>query len=148
MTDPQEILRRAGLKVTPQRLEIYEMLLQTRAHPGAQEVYEVVKEKLPSISFNTVYATLLSLQEKGLIQRLDVGQGRDRFDANTRSHVHLVCQQCGRVDDFGDSTPACISELLAEVRAKSGWKIADGTFTAYGYCPECRRAKDTERPGR
>jgi len=139
MDDVAQRLRDAGLKVTPQRLTIYKMLLGTKSHPGADDVYRAVKEKLPGLSFNTVYTTLLSLEDRGLIQRLDVGQPKDRFDANTRSHVHLVCLECGRVADLGDDTPQCLIQLTATVNEKSGWEILSSAFTAYGYCPACRK---------
>ncbi|MBE3519677.1 MAG: transcriptional repressor [Firmicutes bacterium] len=137
-------LRDAGLKVTPQRLAIYTALLDTRAHPTAEEICRVVKKSIPGLSFNTVYKTLLSLEEKGLVQRLDVGQGCDRFDANTRSHVHLVCLKCGKVSDFGDDTPACVADLTGRIKRESDWDVRAASFVAYGYCPECKGTGTTE----
>ncbi|HHY34822.1 MAG TPA: transcriptional repressor [Firmicutes bacterium] len=137
-------LRDAGLKVTPQRLAIYKMLLSTKGHPTADEICRTVKESIPGLSFNTVYKTLLSLEEKGLVQRLDVGQDCDRFDANTRSHVHLVCLNCGKVSDFGDDTPACVADLTGRIKRESDWDIRTASFAAYGYCPECRGTGGTE----
>ena len=130
-------LKEAGLKVTPQRIAIYRALLGTKSHPTAESICREVRASMPGLSFNTVYKTLLSLEEKGLVQRLDVGQACDRYDANTRSHIHLVCLGCGKVSDFGDDTPDCVVDLTARVKRESDWDIRSGSFAAYGYCPDC-----------
>ena len=92
-------LRENGLKVTPQRLSIYGLLLATKQHPSAEAIYEAVKSSMPSINFNTVYKTLSSLAESGLIKKLVVEENHYRFDADTSPHAHLLCVQCNGLED-------------------------------------------------
>lgn len=146
MDEIAQRLRESGLKVTPQRLTIYKMLLNTRSHPGAEEVYREVKELLPGLSFNTVYTTLMSLQEKGLIQKLDVGQGRDRFDANPKPHIHLVCLNCGKVEDFGDEPPDEIKDLFSRVKGSVPWEVLGLSIAIFGYCPRCSAKEEASPP--
>jgi len=94
------LCRKAKLKVTPQRVEIYRALAETDEHPDAETVFRRVKPRLPAISFNTVYQTLKKLQEKGLILRVDTPLERARFDADLTAHHHFVCEQCGAIRDF------------------------------------------------
>jgi Fur family transcriptional regulator, peroxide stress response regulator len=94
------LCREAGLKATHQRTEIYRQLAATEAHPDAETLYRRVRRRIPAISFDTVYRTLKTLEEKGLIVRVGVPMARTRFDANRRKHHHFVCETCGLVRDF------------------------------------------------
>ena len=101
-----ELFRSRGLKVTPQRQCIFELLQGNDVHPTAESVYAAARVALPMISLKTVYQTLNDLAEMGEIQALDFGTGSTRFDPNVDHHHHLVCTGCGRVRDlyadFGD----------------------------------------------
>jgi Fur family transcriptional regulator, peroxide stress response regulator len=90
----------AGLKATHQRTEIYRVLAATTAHPDAETIFRRVRGRVPAISFDTVYRTLRTLDEKGLIVRVDTPLERSRFDANTEPHHHFVCARCGAVRDL------------------------------------------------
>jgi len=97
---PEEALGRAGLRLTHQRLEIFRELSRAQDHPSAEEIFHRVRERVPTISLDTVYRTLTTLEEHRLIARLDVGAGQARFDSNLEPHHHLVCSKCQRVVDF------------------------------------------------
>jgi Fur family transcriptional regulator, peroxide stress response regulator len=94
------LCREAGLKATHQRIEIYRTLAATDEHPDAESIYRRARKRIPSISFDTVYRTLRTLDEKGLIARVGLAMERQRFDANGRKHHHFVCEKCGLVRDF------------------------------------------------
>ena len=94
------LCRKAGLKATHQRMEIYRELASTEEHPDAETLYRQVRKRIPSISFDTVYRTLRSFEEKGLVGRVGVPMERTRFDANRLKHHHFICKDCGRVRDF------------------------------------------------
>ncbi|HOW98143.1 MAG TPA: transcriptional repressor [Kiritimatiellia bacterium] len=92
--------RRAGLKTTPQRAEIYRELARTEEHPDAETLYRRVRKRLPSLSLDTVYRTLRMLEGRGIVSRMGTIRERARYDANTERHHHFVCTRCGLVGDF------------------------------------------------
>src|SRR5208283_3157922 len=87
-------LKRAGLKMTPQRLAIVKLFAGDESHPTAQELFERLHGEFPSMSFATVYNTLDALASAGLSGTLRLG-GAARFDPNVDAHHHAVCDRCG-----------------------------------------------------
>lgn len=96
----EEVLRGEGIKVTHQRLEIYREIAQTEDHPDAEQVFQRVRERVPTVSLDTVYRTLWLLADLDLITTLGTTRERTRFDANLSEHHHFVCTQCGLTRDF------------------------------------------------
>jgi len=96
----RKVCRENGIKVTPQRLEVFLEILGATDHPSAEEVFRRVRRKLPMISLDTVYRTLTTFDELGLIATLRSLEDRSRFDPNTREHHHVVCTGCKRVMDI------------------------------------------------
>ena len=92
--------RRAGVKLTPQRLEIFREVVKSGDHPGAEAIYKGVRERVPTVSLDTVYRTLWLLADLGLITTLGPSRDRVRFDANVKPHHHFVCSKCGMTRDF------------------------------------------------
>ena len=95
-----EECRKSGAKLTHQRMEIFREVAQTGDHPDAEKVFQGVRERMPTVSLDTVYRTLWWLTELGLITRLGPSRERTRFDANLSRHHHFVCVQCGLTRDF------------------------------------------------
>jgi Fur family peroxide stress response transcriptional regulator len=95
----EALFRGAGLKLTNQRIAVYREVAENCFHPSVEEVYERVRKALPAISLNTVYRVLTTLSEKGLLQRLDPFYPRSLYDADMREHHHLICSNCGRIED-------------------------------------------------
>jgi Fe2+ or Zn2+ uptake regulation protein len=91
--------KKKNLRMTHQRKMILEELRKVKNHPSADEVYEIVRKKLPRISLGTVYRNLQILSQSGEIQRLDLGCALKRFDGNPENHYHIRCLGCNRVDD-------------------------------------------------
>lgn len=136
--DAAEQLREAGLRLTPQRLLIYQTLLQSKAHPTAQALYDQLKDKLPSLSQATVYNTLQALVDAGLIQEIgEAGDGAIHYDADLTPHVNLICTRCHRVDDFFDVP---LNTVAQQVAGESGYRIQGARVAYYGLCPECQAA--------
>lgn len=100
MTRFNEACRKAGAKLTHQRMEIFREVAQTGDHPGVEKVYQGVRERMPTVSLDTVYRTLWWLKELGLITTLGPPRERTRFDANLNHHHHFVCVECGVTRDF------------------------------------------------
>ncbi len=93
-------LRRAGVKLTHQRLEIFQEVARSGDHPDAETVFKGVRERLPTVSLDTVYRTLWLLIDLGLLTTLGSMRERVRFDANMSAHHHFVCKRCGVTRDF------------------------------------------------
>ena len=96
----KEACRKSGAKLTHQRLEIFREVAQTGDHPDAEKVFQGVRERMPTVSLDTVYRTLWWLKELGLITTIGPLRERTRFDANLNHHHHFVCVQCGLTRDF------------------------------------------------
>jgi len=96
----KEACRQAGLKLTLQRLEIFREVASTMAHPDAETVFHGVRARLPMVSLDTVYRTLWTLTDLGLLSTLGPRHERARFDANLSPHHHYVCIRCGQAKDF------------------------------------------------
>jgi Fur family peroxide stress response transcriptional regulator len=91
--------RAAGVKLTPQRIAIFECLECRRGHLSAEEVYQDVLRRYPTLSFATVYNTLQLLTGMGEVRELIVDELRRRYDVNTEAHHHAVCRECHRIVD-------------------------------------------------
>ncbi|GFK92766.1 Transcriptional regulator PerR [Fundidesulfovibrio magnetotacticus] len=89
-----------GLRLTHQRLEILRELVGAKDHPSAEMVFGRVRRRLPTISLDTVYRTLSTFDELGLIMRVPVTGDQGRFDADTSPHHHFVCSRCKAIYDF------------------------------------------------
>lgn len=96
----KEISLEKGLRLTHQRLEILRELVEAKDHPSAEMVFGRVRRRLPTISLDTVYRTLSTFDELGLIMRVPVTGDQGRFDADTSPHHHFVCSRCKAIYDF------------------------------------------------
>jgi Fur family peroxide stress response transcriptional regulator len=112
-----DALRAAGLKVTPQRLAIVDCIAHDETHPTAQELYERLQPRFPTMAVATVYNTLDALTGIGCCRQLHMG-GSTRFDPNVAPHDHAVCERCGTIRDVASSAleaPAAIALTRAAV---------------------------------
>ncbi|HBS61007.1 MAG TPA: transcriptional repressor [Firmicutes bacterium] len=134
-------LRENGLKVTPQRLSIYGILRDTKEHPSAEKIYEAIKQRMPSMSFNTVYKTLSSLEENGLIKKLVVEESHYRFDADTSPHAHILCVQCKKLEDVQGDFGERVKMMREEFSARHNRELFGEELYFFGYCLECAGKK-------
>ena len=129
-----KLFRARGLKVTPQRVCIFEVLWGVESHPTAEAVYAEARTRMPTMSLKTVYQTLNDLALMGQIQQLDVGTGSSRFDPNVDSHHHLVCNGCGKVRDlYADYTSVNVPAGAAQ-----GFTVGPAEVVFRGLCETCR----------
>jgi Fur family peroxide stress response transcriptional regulator len=105
----REKLKEKGLKVTPQRVAIYEAIVMLHNHPTAENIIEYIKTNHPNISVGTVYKVLDSLVENQLLRRVKTEKDIMRYDAVLSNHHHLYCAQTDRIEDFEDDE---LNELL------------------------------------
>lgn len=133
-------LRDKGLKVTPQRMAIYTMLAKTTAHPTAEEVWDEIKKEYPAVSFNTVYTTLNTFEQAGLVQKLFIG-GVAHFDANVEPHIHLHCSHCNRVADHHGDVGVDLKSVGQRLVEQTGFALSRLELNLYGICTNCLMAR-------
>ncbi len=129
------IFKEKKLKLTPQRLAVYNYLINTTSHPSADVIYTDIHIQYPTMSLATVYKALKTLVEVGLIQEINVGEGNFRYDGNSCPHPHLQCLGCGKVDDFKDLT---LDNLNSLAENHTNYKIVSNKVYFYGYCTNCQ----------
>ncbi len=130
-------LERAGKRSTPQRHAVCQALVEHGGHPTVAEIFERVRGVFPMISQATVYNTLDTLEELGLVHRLDIANHEHtHYDLATLPHVNLVCTHCGSIHDLH---VAALDNLLEQIGQCSNYEVARSTgLVVYGICPTCR----------
>lgn len=93
----------AGLRLTGPRLAIFRILLEEGLHPSAEDVYRLLAPELPSLSRDTVYRTLATFEEAGLVRKFPSGEGVFRYDARMVPHHHFICSRCLKIVDVSMS---------------------------------------------
>jgi Fur family peroxide stress response transcriptional regulator len=133
-----EKCRAQGLSVTHQRLAIFEVLLETRtAHPSAETIYKRVRERYPTISFNTIYKNLETLEAMGIVQKVNLLHSGARYDMPEQPHHHFVCRRCQRIIDIFDPS---FRELRKPALKERSFQIDEWTIQWTGLCAGCEEA--------
>lgn len=132
-----ERCRQAGLKITPQRVAVYEILLKSHNHPTVEEIYEEVKKRYPFVSLATVYRTVETLEQMGLAKKVCYWGSSARYDANMDEHHHLICVKCGAIRDIYIDKNIDIPEEL------EGFETSGYSVNIYGLCPKCKKDQDS-----
>lgn len=142
LQDIMKILKKAGIRLTPQRQEVLQVLfdgLEGECRPrSAEEILRAVRQRYPGVSPDTVYRTLTTFKKLGLVREVNFRDGCRRFELvlDGGHHHHLVCLGCG----YSRELPFCPAECLVRVQEYCpDFEIEDHAFTVYGYCPKCRR---------
>jgi Fur family peroxide stress response transcriptional regulator len=133
-----EALRSKGYKATPQRIAICRVALNSRVHPSAQTVYDMVKKIHPTVSLATVYKTLEVLRDLDLVQEINFPKGQARFDSYMKPHINLVCLKCGSITDLDD---VIVKEITRKVTVSTKFKPTGQRMDVYGICQKCSATK-------
>lgn len=134
-------LRERGVPVTHQRLAVYEQLRRAKDHPSAEDLYRRLKPRFPALSLATVYKTLQSLQDLGLVSLVNRPHVEARYDAIVERHHHAICEGCGAIEDLFDKD----LDALKFPTAAKGFKVAGHSVHFRGLCAKCARRKDHRR---
>lgn len=128
-------LRPLGIRLTPQRLAIAEVVVNSADHPSVKEIYERVKAFFPYVTIATLYSTLTMLEQAGIVRELPF-QRQSRYDANLDPHANLVCLGCGTVVDaeVGQETVAELGVLMSQ---ELDFQVASQRVDFYGWCSRC-----------
>jgi Fur family peroxide stress response transcriptional regulator len=96
----EKVCKSKGLRITHQRTEIFRALIQNPNHPTTEEIFSQVRRHLKTVSLDTVYRTIGTFEDYGLIKKVWHIDNKARFDHNLSNHHHLVCSQCNKIEDF------------------------------------------------
>ena len=130
-----EQLRQNGLKITPQRRVILDLLVQDDSHPTADEIYQRVLSAMPEVSRTTVYNTLRELIAMGELTEVQgLSESGLRYDTETSVHHHLYCMNCHALIDIDHD----FGGLTLPPEEASGYQIVRHQVTSYGICPNCQ----------
>ncbi|MBW1744460.1 MAG: transcriptional repressor [Deltaproteobacteria bacterium] len=133
-------LPNSNLRITPQRKVILEELGMADSHLTADEVYKMVRARLPRISLGTVYRNLEIFSRLGMIHKLELGGMQKRFDGKTQDHYHLRCLRCGRIDDVPMEPQTVLEE---SVEGLTDYKVLGHRLEFVGLCLTCREKPET-----
>lgn len=133
-----EFLRGQGSKLTPQRLRIAETVFDTHRHFTAEDLFGLVKKREPLVGRVTVYRTLEHLVQSGLVEELSIQKGVATYEhvVGHDHHDHLICTECGRLDELASKRLEKVKEEEARV---SGWVPTGHSLKVYGFCPDCAK---------
>jgi Fe2+ or Zn2+ uptake regulation protein len=130
------LLRERGLRATSQRVVMHRLLRDRNRHVSAEELLSEAGEKLPGVSLPTVYSTLELFERLGIVRRVNGGGGRLLWDTRTDAHHHMICRNCGRIEDM--ETPVDL-ERARRSAARSGFHPDRAEVVVSGLCAECAR---------
>ncbi len=130
-----EQLNTTGVRITPQRHAILTYLVESMGHPTADDIYRALEPNFPSMSVATVYNNLKMFIEAGMVRELTYGDNSSRFDANVSDHHHVICQSCGKIEDF--SYPS-LEDVGKQAEKSTGFEVKGLRMELYGLCKSCQ----------
>ena len=145
MAEFDRVCRERGLPLTMQRRAVFGAILSREDHPTADQIFDSIKSKLPSLSRTSVYRILDTLVETGMVTRICHPGSGARFDPHIGQHHHLVCMKCQRIFDL--EAPQLDSIRFPDVR-KHGFEINEYHIHFRGTCAQCRREMSSNLPSR
>lgn len=131
-------LKSGGVRMTPQRYAILHFLMESYAHPTADDIYRALSPQYPSLSVATVYNNLKVFVDAHLVRELTYGDDSSRFDADMSDHYHAICSICGTMVDFRHGPVKEIEQVAA---AATGFSVFGHRMEIHGICPACRSSK-------
>lgn len=130
-----EVLKKNGMKMTPQRLALLQYMATSESHPTVDEIYKDLQRSLPSLTTATIYSNLKCFKKYDLIYELSFGEVASRFEWATSFHYHVKCDVCGKISDFYYPKLVEVEEFA---KTKTGFNIAHHLFELNGICPKCK----------
>lgn len=132
-------LKASGHRITPQRLAVLRLLVQSQGHPSVEDIFEKVKVNFPTTSLATVYKTIAVMKELGEVLELEFSTGHNRYDGSKPyPHPHLICVKCKRIVDPDLSS---LTDLTQELISDSGYTILSHRLDFFGICPDCQKGQ-------
>jgi Fur family ferric uptake transcriptional regulator len=133
-------LRRHGTRVTPARRALLAALIDAEHHHlSAQDIAAAVQRAVPDVHLSTIYRSLDSLEELGIVDHVHFGHGRAIYHLADEPHQHLLCELCGAVVEVPDDV---FAELSATVRRAYGFVLGPHHFAVVGRCASCAASEN------
>lgn len=134
-------LKRGNHRITPERFEVLDYALDYNGHFGADDLYIQMKTSKSNISRATIYNTLELLAKCGLLAKRNFGDGVTRFESsyNRKNHDHLICTNCGNIQEF---TKSKINDIVEEVCNELGFESVGYSFNIFGRCKNSNSCKN------
>jgi len=126
-------LKNNNIRLSHQRLKVLEYLDQNRIHPTVEQIYYGLHDEIPTLSKTTIYNTLNTLTEAGLVKVLTIEDNETRYDIRTDAHGHFKCTACESIYDFE------VNMDSIEIKGLDGFKIYSRDMYFSGICPECMK---------
>ena len=133
MNKALKTLKEKGIRITPQRIEVFRVILESKAHLSAEVIYEKIKNRLPAISLATVYNILEILREKGMVSEIRIQFDKSLYEERTDMHHHFLCRNCVKIYDIDN---LCCEALKS--RTVDGHSISSIQGYFYGVCKNCQ----------
>ncbi len=132
----KRVLKKEGLRYTQQRQSVWDELCATDDHRDAEEIYLAIRQSGLNVSRATVYRTIDVLVKNKMARKLELGDGRARYEhkVNATHHDHLICIQCGKIEEFMDEV---IESRQDEIVKKFGYKLVRHIHQLFIICSEC-----------
>lgn len=133
----KEYLEKYQVKPSTIRLFVLDYLLEQRIHPTAEDVYQALIGKLPTVSRASVYNTLELFLKKGIIKTIPTQRRKARYDIDHSFHGHFECQSCGKIYDFN------LDPSNIDLEALDGFEVKSWEIYCQGFCPQCLSVNKT-----
>lgn len=142
MASPDQIkkaLKKEGLRYTRQRQAVWDELCSSDDHRDAEAIYFSLRNTGLNVSRATVYRTIDVLVKNNMVRKLELGDGRARYEhkINSTHHDHLICVQCGRIEEFLDEE---IEKLQDKIVDKLGFKLIRHIHQLFVICNDCKES--------
>ena len=133
----RDILRRDGLKYTPQRVAVLKEVLKDQGHRECEDIYLALRQKGSHVSRATIYRTMDILVKNDFARKMEIGDGRARYESKVDipHHDHLVCTSCGKIMEFVDQD---VEDLQNKIAKRYHFKLRRHIHHLFGICKECQ----------
>ena len=135
LTESINKMKSQGIRITPQRLAVLEYLIDSEAHPTADDIYRALFDRFPNMSPATVYNNLHLFIRLGFVKELTYGDGSSRFDFTSTEHYHAICEVCGDVSDLYYPVLDDVADIADSL---IGFKVSKHRMEVYGICLNCQ----------
>ena len=137
LSDFKDVLRKEGLKITPQRIAVLEEIMKDKGHRESEDVYMAINTRKTYVSRATVYRTLDILVQHGFARKLNLGDGRARYETKIDSphHDHMICNNCTKIIEFVNDE---IENIQEEIAKNHQFKLQQHIHQLFGICKECQ----------
>lgn len=133
--DCKKELKGVSLKITPARIAVLNFLETTKEPVDVGNILDFLREKDLNSDPATIFRMMNQFFEKGIIQRVQFGEGKYRYEKSDNDHHHLICTTCGKVEDIGDKN---MKDFENEIKTKKGFLVKHHSLEFFGLCKNCQ----------